>query len=210
MLAFGSNAVNTSRHRGSPLEAWRCGWHSALPALHTTWARAKWNHRGGGLRLTLCELLGGLIPCFQLPSTAQAACQTPRGSKCLRGSQGIQDKGCGQFLPPLPPIPASFPFCWTHHVYWRCHREDRRGHLKIPMEVFFSPFFPCSKLRSHLPRVVTEHLKCGSERERQILYQFSSVAQSCLTLRPHELQHTRPPCPAPTPGVHSDSRPSSP
>ena len=30
------------------------------------------------------------------------------------------------------------------------------------------------------------------------------------SLRPHELQHTRPPCPSPTPGVHSDSRPSSP
>ena len=25
---------------------------------------------------------------------------------------------------------------------------------------------------------------------------------------PHELQHTRPPCPSPTPGVHSNSRPS--
>ena len=30
------------------------------------------------------------------------------------------------------------------------------------------------------------------------------------SLRPHESQHTRPPCPSPTPGVHSDSRPSSP
>ena len=39
--------------------------------------------------------------------------------------------------------------------------------------------------------------------------QFSSVAQSCPTLWPHESQHTRPPCPSPTPGVHSDSRPSS-
>ena len=29
--------------------------------------------------------------------------------------------------------------------------------------------------------------------------QFSSVAQSCPTLRPHELQHPRPPCPSPTP-----------
>ena len=28
-------------------------------------------------------------------------------------------------------------------------------------------------------------------------------------LRPHESQHARPPCPSPTPGVHSDSRPSS-
>ena len=39
--------------------------------------------------------------------------------------------------------------------------------------------------------------------------QFSSVAQSCLTLRPHELQHARPPCPSPTPRVHSNSCPSS-
>ena len=39
--------------------------------------------------------------------------------------------------------------------------------------------------------------------------QFSSVAQSCPTLRPHDLQHTRPPCPSPTPGVHSNSCPLS-
>ena len=38
---------------------------------------------------------------------------------------------------------------------------------------------------------------------------FTSVAQSCSTLRPHESQHARPPCPSPTPGIHSDSRPSS-
>ena len=29
------------------------------------------------------------------------------------------------------------------------------------------------------------------------------------SFRPHKLQHNRPPCPSPTPGVHSDSRPSS-
>ena len=29
------------------------------------------------------------------------------------------------------------------------------------------------------------------------------------SLRHHESQHARPPCPSPTPGVHSDSRPSS-
>ena len=29
------------------------------------------------------------------------------------------------------------------------------------------------------------------------------------SLRPHESQHARPPCPTPTPGVHSDSCPSS-
>ena len=42
---------------------------------------------------------------------------------------------------------------------------------------------------------------------------FSSVQFSCSVvsncLQPHESQHARPPCPSPTPGVHSDSRPSS-
>ena len=35
--------------------------------------------------------------------------------------------------------------------------------------------------------------------------QFSSVTQSCPTLRPHESQHTRHCCPSPTPGFHSNS-----
>ena len=39
--------------------------------------------------------------------------------------------------------------------------------------------------------------------------QFSHSAMSDPSLRPHESQHTRPPCPSPTPGVHADSRPSS-
>ena len=38
--------------------------------------------------------------------------------------------------------------------------------------------------------------------------QFSRSVESD-SLWPHELQHARPPCPSPTPGVHSDSRPSS-
>ena len=41
------------------------------------------------------------------------------------------------------------------------------------------------------------------------LFQFSLVTQSCPTLQPHELQHTRPPYPSPTPRVHSNSCPSS-
>ena len=42
---------------------------------------------------------------------------------------------------------------------------------------------------------------------------FSSVqfSRSVVSdsLRPHELQHARPPCPSPTPAVHSESHPSS-
>ena len=39
-----------------------------------------------------------------------------------------------------------------------------------------------------------------------VLFSHSVVPNS---LRPHELQHARPPCSSPTPGVHSNSHPSS-
>ena len=45
------------------------------------------------------------------------------------------------------------------------------------------------------------------------MFSMVSVQFSCSvvsdSLWPHESQHSRPPCPSPTPGVHSDSRPSS-
>ena len=43
----------------------------------------------------------------------------------------------------------------------------------------------------------------------QSTFQFSSVAQSCPTLRPHEPQHTRLPCPSLTARVHPNPCPSS-
>ena len=36
-------------------------------------------------------------------------------------------------------------------------------------------------------------------------HSVSSVAQSCSTLQPHRLQHTKPPCPSPSPRACSDS-----
>ena len=42
-----------------------------------------------------------------------------------------------------------------------------------------------------------------------VLSQFSSVAQSCPTLRPHGPQHSRLPCPSPAPGACSNSCPWS-
>ena len=51
----------------------------------------------------------------------------------------------------------------------------------------------------------------------KILYRLSHQVSSVQfsrsvvsdSLRPHESQHARPPCPSPTPGVHPDSHPSS-
>ena len=50
-------------------------------------------------------------------------------------------------------------------------------------------------------------------KERNLTLTFSSVQFSHSvvsdSLRPHELQHARPPCPSPTPGVYPNSCPSS-
>ena len=48
----------------------------------------------------------------------------------------------------------------------------------------------------------------GSNYKETNSVQFSHSVVSD-SLQPHELQHARPPCPSPTPGVHSDSRTSS-
>ena len=54
---------------------------------------------------------------------------------------------------------------------------------------------------------IIETFKC-SQTPTPSVFQFSrSVMPN--SLRAHELQHTRPPCPSPTPGVHSNSCPSS-
>ena len=56
---------------------------------------------------------------------------------------------------------------------------------------------------------IKRHLLLG----RKVMTNLSSVqfSRSVVSdsLRPHEWQHAKPPCPSPTPGAHSDSRPSS-
>ena len=68
--------------------------------------------------------------------------------------------------------------------------------------------FHCSyKLSDHFDSSVNFSQKCLN------LNCFSSVKFSrsgaSNSLRPHELQDSRPPCPSPTPRVHSNSSPSS-
>ena len=59
--------------------------------------------------------------------------------------------------------------------------------------------FSWLQLFSLLPPACT----CSVNKDQLV----SSVAQSCLTLRLHGLQHTRLACPSPTPGACSDSCP---
>ena len=70
---------------------------------------------------------------------------------------------------------------------------------------------------------INKHTNLNELAQEQFVFpnvaiQFSSVQFSSVqfsrsvvsdSLRPHESQHARPPCPSPTPGVHSDSHPSN-
>ena len=60
-----------------------------------------------------------------------------------------------------------------------------------------------SPLAVHL-KTAQHHLPSAQLSSAQ--FSLSVVSDS---LRPHESQHTRPPCPSPSPGVHSNSSPSS-
>ena len=76
--------------------------------------------------------------------------------------------------------------------------------------------YPVSDLVGVGPKVKSIEMK-GKEKEARMVssycHQFSSVqfSRSVVSdsLQPHESQHARPPCPSPSPGVHSDPRPSS-
>ena len=57
-------------------------------------------------------------------------------------------------------------------------------------------------LRLGRVKEVKKQLPC----ESSVQFSRSVVSDS---LQPHELQHARPPCPSPTPRVHSNSRPLS-
>ena len=78
-----------------------------------------------------------------------------------------------------------------------------------------------------MPQKQSQRQKCSPDRNGYRQYRktefqfFSSLKLKVLSsvqfshsvvsdfLWPHELQHARPPCPSPTPRVHSNSRPSS-
>ena len=90
-----------------------------------------------------------------------------------------------------------------------------KGNLvSIEWIFFFTRIFFCSfctiteKYKLPLDKFMIQHLhkSCFSECS-----QFSQFSRSVVSdsSRPYESQHARPPCPSPTPGVHSDSRLSS-
>jgi len=80
-----------------------------------------------------------------------------------------------------------------------------RGHPSWPWTWSISSWPSCTRAAA-APRM----WGCSSQppplTSDSVQFSRSVVSDS---LRPHESQHARPPCPSPTPGVHPDSRPLS-
>ena len=104
----------------------------------------------------------------------------------------------------------------------RAFKENREGN-KLILTVFRCRWcstnkWPVSENKSQNSnyknfRILSRRILCcffHHEAECFVPYsvQFSRSVVSD-SLRPHELQHARPPCPSPTPRVHSNARPSS-
>ena len=133
---------------------------------------------------------------------------------CLVPSPSSSSSFHPRLLPPLPlfsDIPSSYPYSGDLSLLPVLYRLPRTL-VTLPSRA--RPTFPAAQLtvspefqlfKFNESRVWSTHsLVCFQIRSDQISH--SVVSDS---LRPHESQHARPPCPSPTPGVHSDSCPSS-
>ena len=76
----------------------------------------------------------------------------------------------------------------------------------VKLEIMQTPFL--SGISSVLGRAVENFWIVSTKAQHKGSVQLSCSVVSD-SLRPHESQHARPPCPSPSPGVHSDSRPLS-
>ena len=97
----------------------------------------------------------------------------------------------------------------------KCHTHDDEGSLKLYQGIVTFRFsdilkFDTSRVSKESGTLVCLALpgKTWPPKGSCLSVQFSSSVVSD-SLRLHELQHARPPCPSPAPGVHSDSRPLS-
>ena len=109
-------------------------------------------------------------------------------------------------------LPSNFPSIRVFysesalHIMWPKYCSFSFSIIYIYIHTHHFRFFSLIDYYKILSRVL-----CAINR--YLLAHFSSVQFRCSvvsdSLRPHESQHTRPPCPSPAPGVYSNSCPLS-
>ena len=124
-------------------------------------------------------------------------------------------------LPPHP-IPQGHPSTPAPSTLSHASTLDWRSisHRVIYMFQGYSLKSSQPRLLPQSPKLCSLHLCLFCSLAHRLIvtiflnsiYMYSDqISHSVVSdsLRPHESQHARPPCPSPSPGVHSDSHPSS-
>ena len=140
---------------------------------------------------------GGFLP--SLPKGGYPACgHQPRGGEggawrpALLQSVSREPSSCSGHS--LPGTGSHFSFRVDPRPFFREVPPDESPATTGPHSTLLD-FPPLLKLGS-----ISFFTKLSDQITRSVMSD---------SLRPHESQLARPPCPSPTPGVHSDSRPSS-
>ena len=93
-----------------------------------------------------------------------------------------------------------------HYISFRCRTSWLDIRIYCEMIIIVSLVNICHHTKLQFFFLVVTTVMIYSLQFSLVQFSHSIVSYS---LRPHELQHARPPCQSPTPGVHPDSRPSS-
>ena len=135
------------------------------------------------------------------------SCGVGKAGRSARGQAAGEGKGS-----PLPGVSVVARLAVLFHCAWVMSLpasekgEESRDHLSVSLSRENRIWPPAHRRRSASAPRRTECL--GTWMHGWGSVQFSPSVMS-NSLRPHELQHERPPCPSPTPRVYSNPCPSS-
>ena len=96
--------------------------------------------------------------------------------------------------------------CPTHSDLMHCSLPGSSAHGIFQARVLEKGAIAFSDSAGRAATNPSEYHLCIFLLDPSVQFSPSVVSDS---LRPHESQHARPPCPSPTPGVHPNPRPSS-
>ena len=181
----------TGQQRGRSVPPWGCGGHWGPPRNSLAQPRQGWEERRAGLRREgASSRVSGRSACESRFGGRTGGLVGDRGGGMGKNMKGVSPQSL--VLLTSPPLPWSFP----------CPKKKPGDFPGGPVATSRLPAHNAGGMGSIPGQRIRSHML-------QLRYhsQFTSVAQSCLTIC--DPMDTRLPYPSPTPGACSNSCPSS-